>query len=364
MGGVYYVLNLAKAISFLNKEDRPKLFLFYSGKPSQTVKTLMDEIDATQVNMTDVGLLEKVSVRAKGLSSDYNLIQHQCQKHRIDFLYPLLSFHPSHSMTDTKVGHWIPDFQHLFLGHLFDDSEKKKRNDNYRNIADQAEFLFLSSENARSHFLQFYSDNNVTTKLLRFKSLIGKDDLATDSKFSEFETDASYFMVCNQFWTHKNHLLVLQAINELKKNGLRFKVRFTGKFYDPRDPDYSTMLEDYIRTHQLGDFCEFLGFIDRDVQLRLMRESLAIIQPSRFEGWSTVIEDAKALGKFVLASSLEVNKEQMGTHASYFDVDDEQTLAQHMSSVIEQRPNEGPIQGDEERMDYAQALLNCFESCM
>ena len=32
-------------------------------------------------------------------------------------------------------------------------------------------------------------------------------------------------------------------------------------------------------------------------QLRLMKESLGVIQPSLFEGWSTVIEDAKALNK-------------------------------------------------------------------
>ncbi len=39
----------------------------------------------------------------------------------------------------------------------------------------------------------------------------------------------------------------------------------------------------------------FLGFIDRGEQLQLMKNSIAIVQPSLFEGWSTVVEDTKAM---------------------------------------------------------------------
>ncbi|MCK4990044.1 MAG: hypothetical protein KAS29_06140, partial [Bacteroidales bacterium] len=47
--------------------------------------------------------------------------------------------------------------------------------------------------------------------------------------------------------------------------------------------------------------------------------SQAVLQPSLFEGWSTVIEDARSLQVPVVASSLAVNQEQLGEGGVYFD---------------------------------------------
>ena len=43
-------------------------------------------------------------------------------------------------------------------------------------------------------------------------------------------------------------------------------------------------------------YISILGFISRQDQLSLMRDAIAVIQPSLFEGWSTVVEDCKAIG--------------------------------------------------------------------
>jgi glycosyltransferase involved in cell wall biosynthesis len=58
-----------------------------------------------------------------------------------------------------------------------------------------------------------------------------------------------------------------------------------------------------------------------------MRESRAVIQPSLFEGWSTVIEDAKALGVPVIASDLPVHLEQLGKEGAFFSRTDATELA-------------------------------------
>jgi hypothetical protein len=63
-----------------------------------------------------------------------------------------------------------------------------------------------------------------------------------------------------------------------------------------------------------------------------MKHSLAIVQPSLFEGWSTVIEDAKSLGVGVIASSLEVNKEQLMDKGVFFSPHDDKKLANILTS--------------------------------
>ena len=53
--------------------------------------------------------------------------------------------------------------------------------------------------------------------------------------------------------------------------------------------------------------------------LQLMKHSQAVLQQSLFEGWSTVIEDARSLQAPVVAANLGVNMEQLGENGIYFD---------------------------------------------
>jgi hypothetical protein len=82
-----------------------------------------------------------------------------------------------------------------------------------------------------------------------------------------------------------------------------------------------------MNDNKLHDQVTMLGLIPRSDQLVMMRHSQAVIQPSLFEGWSTVIEDAKSLQVPVVASNLKVNIEQLGERALYFDPHDPDELA-------------------------------------
>ena len=61
-----------------------------------------------------------------------------------------------------------------------------------------------------------------------------------------------------------------------------------------------------------------------------MRRSLAVIQPSLFEGWSTVVEDARVLGKTILLSDISVHKEQNSPSTIFFKPDSSQEFANHL----------------------------------
>ena len=50
-----------------------------------------------------------------------------------------------------------------------------------------------------------------------------------------------------------------------------------------------------------------------------MNYAEAVIQPSLFEGWSTVVEDAKAMNQYVIASNIDVHIEQLQKNYSFFD---------------------------------------------
>ena len=49
-----------------------------------------------------------------------------------------------------------------------------------------------------------------------------------------------------------------------------------------------------------------------------MRQSLAVIQPSLFEGWSTIVEESRSIGKNIIISDLDVHKEQNFRRSIFF----------------------------------------------
>jgi glycosyltransferase involved in cell wall biosynthesis len=76
----------------------------------------------------------------------------------------------------------------------------------------------------------------------------------------------------------------------------------------------------------------------------LLRASLALINPSRFEGWSTTVEEAKSFGVPLILSDIDVHREQTGGTARYFGVDDSGMLADHLWEVSQS--SEQPVARD------------------
>jgi glycosyltransferase involved in cell wall biosynthesis len=144
----------------------------------------------------------------------------------------------------------------------------------------------------------------------------------------KFDLEGDYFICSNQFWAHKNHLTVLKALKKMIQSRKGVSVIFTGKPYDNRNPDYYPSLVSWIKDQGLEGSARFIGFIERKEQLTLMKNSLAVIQPSLFEGWSTVVEDAKALGVPILVSDIPVHREQLPDgYPFFFRAEDDNSLA-------------------------------------
>jgi glycosyltransferase involved in cell wall biosynthesis len=160
--------------------------------------------------------------------------------------------------------------------------------------------------------------------------------ISTDTLFVKYNIDKPYFFCPNQVWAHKNHIAVLKAVKFLKDHSRNdVLVVFSGKEVDYRNPDFFAELKKYILENGIEGSVRFLGFIDREDQLQLMNNSISVIQPSLFEGWSTVIEDAKSMGQYVIASNLEVHQEQLLNNVVFFNPADATELVDIMKKLID-----------------------------
>ncbi len=72
--------------------------------------------------------------------------------------------------------------------------------------------------------------------------------------------------------------------------------------------------------------------------LALMRRAIGVVNPSRFEGWSTTVEEAKSLGVPAVLSDLAVHREQALPGAVFFDPQSPAALAAALISAWESWP--------------------------
>jgi glycosyltransferase involved in cell wall biosynthesis len=155
------------------------------------------------------------------------------------------------------------------------------------------------------------------------------DELALDPAevVRRFELPTPFFLVSNQFWQHKNHGLVLEALRRAHDTGCRPNVVFTGRTSDYRDQGYFDALLARLSSLGLWSSCRLLGRLPRAEQLALLRAARAVIQPSLFEGRGLIAEEALALGVPVLCSRIPVHAALAGSRCTLFDPRSPEQLA-------------------------------------
>lgn len=246
-------------------------------------------------------------------------------KYRIKFIFPLKNL-PGVKLLGIMPISWIADFQHNYFPEFFSRQETAQRNSNFKQMAEASNPLVVSSEAAREDLLRFYRAGRKNVHVVHFVSDIGEEikELTPEAErkiLEQFSLQAgTYICISNQFWQHKNHKIVFQAIQKLDQEGLQdVMFVFTGELKDRRNPAYYDEIQGLMKQESIKKHIKVLGFISRTEQIAVMKNAKFLIQPSLFEGWGTVLEDAKVLNQQVLLSDIPVHREQMEENCILFD---------------------------------------------
>ena len=230
---------------------------------------------------------------------------------------------------------WIPDFQHRRLPQLFSPAARWRRDLGFRAQIASGRRIMLSSESALRDCRQFYPSLANDISVVRFATQPAPGLLTANPPdiLAQYDLPPEYFYLPNQFWRHKNHQVVVDALTILKKRGFDVVVAASGSMEDPREPAYFEGMMREVKDRGLEMNFRYLGMIPLGHVYALLRTSIALINPSRFEGWSTTVEEAKSFGVPMILSDVDVHREQTGGAARYFSVDDPEALADHLSEV-------------------------------
>jgi glycosyltransferase involved in cell wall biosynthesis len=236
--------------------------------------------------------------------------------------------------------------------------------------------VLLSSENALEHFADLFPEHLDKARLSPFPSLFAFEAPAGDPLVTirKFNLPTKFALVANQFWRHKNHEVVIEAIRQLHCKGISVPLVMTGLAIDYRDRNNETTsrILQAIASAGLSRDITVLGMVDDSDLANLMRAAAVVIQPSLFEGWSLGVQDCKALGRPLICSDIAVHREQAPDALGFFrcDCPDElaDLLAQNWSAF-----DGGPDPEKEKRalaaeqefaQNYGQRLLEVCKEAM
>jgi glycosyltransferase involved in cell wall biosynthesis len=358
MGGSEYIKNLAQAVTAASRADGTGVALtLITGHP-------LDEQMRGDLGVEKVVQLppRKRGMLSRWLRASDRAFYRAVHEAEVDFLYPLTydnehnvgaSF-PLRGLEKTRWAGWIPDFQHRHLPELFSTAEIAKRDRGIAALARDAATIVFSSEASAADYRRFCPDGKAGAEVLRFctapvPAWIAGDPVAAQATY---HLPDRFFLISNQLWKHKNHLLVLDALGLLATRGVRPYVVCTGQPADFRDKNFVNVVLQRIHERGLGAQVALLGLVPRETQIQLMRRACAVVQPSLCEGWSTVVEDARLLGKTVVLSDLEVHREQNPPGARYFDRTSAESLAAALAEAW-QSCVPGPDRGREMEAETA-----------
>jgi glycosyltransferase involved in cell wall biosynthesis len=334
IGGTYYIHNLIKALNMVEDEKKPHLLVI---SDEHDFKELQNELEYPYLSHVpfnySYNIIERTVNRVSRKILGYKIFDRE--RTIADISFPVLS-ERQFSYGKHKL-FWIADFQDYHLPLFFTPDEIEARK-TYRDfVVNNGKSIVFSSESAKKDFNEIYPLNKLKQFVLPFAVIhpVSLPDRAEDT-ISKYKLPAEYFICSNQFWKHKNHHVILRAINYLKNRGIDVHVVFTGKETDYRDPLYFDTFKAMAESLGIKNRISLLGFINRTDQLSLIRNAIAVIQPSLFEGWSTVIEDAKAIGARIITSEIPVHKEQLQQYPikEFFSPNNEIELAESMANLI------------------------------
>lgn len=328
IGGVIYVRNLIYCLAALPPEERPTVKIVGALNADEHLLREMMQLSFVEAFSPYIWARRNKAVRW-GLSKIEQVLTRIFGAGASPELWGADVVYPAMRATGgpQRLLYWIPDFQHLRLPAMFSAEERDTRSAGYQRIADSDGTLVLSSLDALKDFNEFFPGAKVKTQVWNFCTVLTDNEAGGQNPHDAYGLPEKYLYVANQFWAHKDHMTAFEALAALKARGIEIALVCTGAEHDYRNRDHMAKLKAVIAEHGLEDQVHFLGLVARNDQIEIFRHAAGVLQPSLFEGWSTVVEDTRAIGRPIVLSDIGVHVEQAPPHSRYFKAGDAEDLA-------------------------------------
>jgi len=308
--------------------------------PSAVFKDVKSIIDGTDkfFSLKDFIRQDEIFETLKVIETDFSSksLNSIRDKYRLDVI-----FAASYPLSKKYLGKWIgyiTDIQHRRFKNNFTWIERLRRDYIFGQILKRSTATCVNSFDVKNDLINYYGieySNKIRVLPVcpfpRRQWLIDELDV-----LPKYKLPRKYFLISSQLWMHKSHLTAFKALKQILKKHNDIHIICTGDTNDYRNPTYFGFLKDQIESMGLTKMILFLGLIPKYDQIQIMRKSIAVLQPSIFEGGpgGGAVQNALALGVRSIIADIPINREIKDPTVIYFTAESSLDLAKKMNEVI------------------------------
>jgi hypothetical protein len=332
IAGVVYLQNLIRALAML--ETSPKVELLVGPRRQVADYADLERPPAVREYGWREGstLARRLGATLASIALGRSLRSLESSVHGLGCVFPAM--YPLGVAFPVPVMGWIPDLQHRERPDFFPRSTLAQRDRDMRRLLEEADHTLLTCQTARKHLRGWIDVADERISVVPFVTVPSDDWYAADpvAATADRGLPERFLVLPFQFWAHKNHRVAFQALRVLRDRGFSdLHLVCTGHTHDPRRPGHFRRVLSEAKELGVHDQIHVLGLLSRWEQIQILRRSTAIVQPSFFEGWSALVEDARLLGKRLYVSDIAVHREQQPFDPVFFDPADASALADRIA---------------------------------
>ncbi|MDR1741238.1 MAG: glycosyltransferase family 4 protein [Synergistaceae bacterium] len=159
-----------------------------------------------------------------------------------------------------------------------------------------------------------------------FFPMLDAGDEAVDVR-AKYSIDMPFLFYPAQFWAHKNHVYILDALALMRDSGV-------GAVFTGSDFGLKQRLIERVREMGLADRVFFPGFVPRADVIAFYRQAVALVMPTYFGQTNIPPLEAFALGCPVCYSDLPGLRDQVGEGAFLIDLNTPESLCKAVRTIL------------------------------
>jgi glycosyltransferase involved in cell wall biosynthesis len=239
----------------------------------------------------------------------------------------------------------IHDLQHRLQQDRFPElvqgAQYERREYIFQNAVKTAKLLLVDSEIGKEDVLEQYRDYGANADRIEVLPFVGEatlDSPLSDSAVSEIEShldlpDAFLFYPA-QYWAHKNHIRILEALNILQKEkGFQISVLFCGSFQGPLRQEVYRKLNEAVKRFGLSSRVRHLGYVSKETLAVLYQRATALVMPTYFGPTNIPVIEAWQSNCPVISSDIRGIREQIKDAGLLADPDCADSLAEQIYRI-------------------------------
>ncbi len=335
-GNLNYLVNLAVCLSKRGTRWRPAVLTSPGLLPASS-REMLENSGARIIDMAYFGQSPSAGRFLRAVLSGDPDVRIAAARAGLDCIFENATFYGRHC--GISVLHWIPDLQHRELPGMFPLAARMRRELLIRCVLMSGRSILMSSADARDAMLKYYGTDAKRLHIARFASMLIGDERAHLPTTAPAEPDLPipFAFVPNQFWRHKNHLLLPRAARLLAERGINLHFVCTGEQNDPRSGEHFAAFSRLLDECGVRDRFVMPGLVPYAQVQSLHRRCAMLVNPSFVEGWNTGVEEAKFVGSYLVLSDMGTHREQVMNYsrARLFDPNSPVALADAIADTLQ-----------------------------